>query len=234
MDPPAVVIPDMCAILWTIPWPSSPANISTFVNAAVSTVLQHIQTCQVLHVVFDRYHENSIKSACQMTRSKGLSRVYQLAGESHLPKQAITLTVSANKLQIIKLIVDQLCSTHVPDGKRMIVTGPEPHHIDVGTEVMQESVTHGEADVLMAYHLINEAVDGYSPIKVASDDTDVLVILAHHLYTGTNDMPPSVKLIMEPCSINRAVIDVNEVVKAHAKIMSNLMAAHAFTGCDSV
>ncbi len=234
MDPPAVVILDMCAILWTTPWPSSPAKVSTFVSAAVSTVLQHLKTCQVLHVVFDRYHENSIKSACRMTRSKGLSRVYQLVGESPLPKQAITLTVTANKLQIIKLIVDQLSSTHVPDGKRMIVTGPEPHPIDVGTEVMQESVAHEEADVLMAYHMINEAVAGYSPIKVVSDDTDVLVILAHHLYAGTNDMPPNIKLIMESCSRNRAVIDVNEVVITHAKIMPNLMAAHSFTGCDSV
>ena len=40
-------------------------------------------------------------------------------------------------------------------------------------------------------------------------------------------------MVMESCSRNRTVIDVNEVIKKHEKIMQNL-AAHAPTGCNTV
>lgn len=46
----------------------------------------------------------------------------------------------------------------------------------------------------MVYHMINEAIKGRSPIKIVSDDTDVLVIIAHHLYTRTKNMPDTVQV----------------------------------------
>jgi len=36
-------------------------------------------------------------------------------------------------------------------------------------------------DVIMAYHIIQEATAGHSPISVVSDDTDVLLILINQL-----------------------------------------------------
>ena len=195
--------------------------------------MHHMSNSQIIHVVFDRYYEASIKSCCRTTRAKGFSRVYKLASESPLPKQSITFNVTANKEQIIRLIVDQLCSMVIPEGKEVIVTGPDPHPIKVGIGTIS-AVTHEEADVIMVHHMINEAVAGNSPIKVVCDDTDVLLILAHHLHTGTNNMPATVKLMMESCSRNRAVIDVNEVVKKHHKLMPNILATHALTGCDTV
>jgi hypothetical protein len=47
-------------------------------------------------------------------------------------------------------------------------------------------------------------------------------------------MPDTVKVLMESCSRNRAVINVNEVVKKHHKVMPNLLGAHSLTGCDTV
>jgi hypothetical protein len=139
--------------------------------------------------------------------------VYKLTSESPLPKQSISLNVTANKVQIIKLIVDQLFSMEIPEGKQVIITGPDPHPIKGGVGATQTAVTHEEADVIMVYHMINEAVAGHSPIKVVCDDTDVLLILAHHLYAHTNNVPDTVKVLMESCSRNRAVINVNEVVE---------------------
>ena len=72
-------------------------------------------------------------------------------------------------------------------------------------------------------------------IKVVSDDTDVFVILAHHLHAQTNGMPREVHLLMESCSSrHHTAIDVNEVVKKHLMILPNRLAAHALTGCDSM
>ena len=141
---------------------------------------------------------------------------------------------TANKEQIIKLIVEKLRLQQVPEGKKVIVTGPEASPIDIGTGVQEKPVTHEEADVLLAYHMINEAVAGHSPIKVVSDDTDVLVILAHHMYMHTNNMPDAIEVFMESCSGNSSVIDVNKVVEKHSKVMPNILAAHALTGCDTV
>ena len=43
-----------------------------------------------------------------------------------------------------------------------------------------------------------------------------------------------VKLTMESCSGSRSVTDVNAVIRKHAAIVGNLLAAHALTGCDMV
>ena len=40
--------------------------------------------------------------------------------------------------------------------------------------------------------------------------------------------------VMESCSKFCTVIDVNEVIKEHHKVVPNLLAAHALTGCDTV
>ena len=81
-----------------------------------------------------------------------------------------------------------------PPDTRLIVTGPDPRPIHLGAGCQQTAVHHEEADVLIAYHMIQEAVAGVKFIKVLSDDTDVLFILAHHLHSRTNDIPEYVVL----------------------------------------
>ena len=82
--------------------------------------------------------------------------------------------------------------------------------------------------------MIQEAAAGHSPIRVISDDTDVLLIFAHHLHAHTNNLPHTVQVPMEECSGSHAIIDVNEVVKHHAAVIPNLLGAHALSGCDIV
>ena len=40
------------------------------------------------------------------------------------------------------------------------VTGPGPHPIEVGVAVRPTAITHEEADIIMAYNIIEEAVGG--------------------------------------------------------------------------
>ena len=63
---------------------------------------------------------------------------------------------------------------------------------------------------------------------------DVLVILAHHLYMKTKGLSQKVVLSIESCTSTHNVISVNGVISKHATIISNLLAAHALTGCDTV
>ena len=36
----SVLVLDGCAILWTVPWPAAPAQVSAFVNAAIAVILR--------------------------------------------------------------------------------------------------------------------------------------------------------------------------------------------------
>jgi len=231
---PKVVILDGCALLWTVPWPASPAKVSAFIDAAVASITERMETTTILHVVFDRYYSLSTKSACRTARQKGLSRVYKLTEESPLPKQAMVMNVSANKMQVIQMIVDRLCLVQIPHGKRVVVTGPEPHPVQVGIGKWQTPITHEEADVIMAYHMMQEAEAGHSPISVVSDDTDVFLILVHHLHAHVNSLPHNIQVTMEGCSRSHAIIDVNKIVQQHNAVIPNLLGVHALSGCDTV
>lgn len=132
------------------------------------------------------------------------------------------------------MIVDRLSAMEPPEGKQIIITGTDLHPVCKGVGPLQTAVHHEETDVLMAYHMIQEATNGHKSIRVVSDDTDVLVILAHHLYSRTNGLPEDLVLTMETCTSSKPVIDVGEIVRIHKNIMPNLLCAHAFTGCDTV
>ena len=82
----------------------------------------------------------------------------KLDDEALLPGQAMTLNVDANKEQLIRLLDKHLWKLIVPNGKRLVVTGPDPHPIEVGVEVLPRAITHEEADIIMAYKLIEESV----------------------------------------------------------------------------
>ena len=159
LDPPEVVILDACAILWTVCWPGQPAKVSYVVSAAVATILRYADTAtQVLHVVFDRYHQLSTKSCCRAGRQKGFSRLYMLSKSIPIPKQTLVLTVTANnKLQVIKMIVDRLSIMEPLKEKKVITTGPDLQPVCMGVGPLQTAVHHEEADVLVAYHLLQEA-----------------------------------------------------------------------------
>lgn len=232
--PPSVIILDACALLWRVPWPASPAKVSDFLNEAVIKILRYAEAASILHIVFDRYNKMSTKSCCRSTRQKGVNRVYCFTEDMPLPKQTLVLNVTANKEQIIRMIVDRISNMpSVPD-KQIIITGPDPQLIQIGGGPQETAVFHEEADVLMAYHMIHEATAGQQSIKVVSEDTDVLIILAHHLYAETNGLPPNISLCMESCSESHSLININEVIRVHRDIMPNILAAHALTGCDTV
>ena len=190
----------------------------------------------MLHVVLYRYFALSTKACCRTSRQKGTTRVFTLTEDTPLPKQSLVLNVTDNKKQLIKLIVDRLCEMQPPLDTDVVITGPDPQPVHMGSGLKEPPLHHEEADVLMAFHVINEASSGHTAIKVISDDTDVLVILAHHIHKQTGALSGDLALFVESCSSGPGhnVISVNDVVRKHQKIMPNLLAAHALTGCDTV
>ena len=206
----------------TVSWPALTAKVSAFTTAVVAKIWKRMDTMQVLHVVFDRYNQNnqmSIKSASPTARQDGCSLVFTMKDEAAIPRQAMTLNVAANNAQLIHLLVKHLCKLIVPCGKRLVVTGPYPHVIEVGVGILPRAITHEEAGIIMAYNMIEESVEGQSPIRIVYDDTDrVLIIIMHQPQVRTNKLPATVKVTMEACSGRHKVIDVNAIVKQHVAV----------------
>ena len=226
---PLIVIIDACAMLWCIPWPAQPATISSYVAAFTTMVKKKLSESQVLHVVFDRYYKGSIKGATRNKR-RGCVRHHVLSLTTPIPTQQVILNSSHNKAQLIQLLVASLQEIEVDDRHRLIVTGPEPAPVEVGKAKWSCDMTHEEADVSMVHIVIREATAAPdNHIRVVSDDTDVLVLLAHHVHAAHL----SADIAMEECSGNRSVISINDVVRKHKGIMDNLLAAYALTGCDT-
>ena len=122
---PAAVVPDACAVLWTMPRP-------TF---QTSSLLQQLPLRDIsgmtstLHVVFDNYHRLSAKSWCRTARQKGSRPVNSLIEGAPLPKQTLVLYVAANKERVIQIIVDHMSALQPPPDKRSMVTGPDPRPV---------------------------------------------------------------------------------------------------------
>ena len=162
----------------TVSWPALTAKVSAFTTAVVAKIWKRMDTMQVLHVVFDRYNQMSVKSASPTARQDGCSRVFTMKDEAPIPRQAMALNVAANNAQLIHLLAKHLCKLIVPYGKQ--VTGPDPHLIEVGVGILPRAISHEEAGIIMAYNMIEESVGGQSPIRIVSDDTDrVLIIITH-------------------------------------------------------
>ena len=94
------------------------------------------------------------------------------------------------------------------------------------------AITHEEAHVIQ-HDIISVSLVGHSPIRIVSDDTDVLIIITHQLQPRTNNLPATVKVTMEACSGRHTVIDENTIVQQHPAVISNKLAAHALKDCDT-
>ena len=131
---PDVTIIDGCAILWLIHWPNK-GTVQDYVNNFVSYVSTRTNKSDV-HLVFDRYHNYSIKSGARQERAgQYASRCHQLSQHTPLPPQKVVLTVTKNKLQLIEIISKQLVNIyqqhHADDEHKLVITGQSEVPVEV-------------------------------------------------------------------------------------------------------
>jgi len=61
-----------------------------------------------VYLIFDKYHEYTIKSTTRDGRETGVSRKHRLNRTTKLPAQKVVLSSVENKKQLIRLIFDEL------------------------------------------------------------------------------------------------------------------------------
>jgi hypothetical protein len=89
--------------------------------------------------------------------------------------------------------------------------------------------SHEEADIIIIQQALKCAPEARK-MTVISDDTDVFVLLLYHYQrTGL-----SIPIYMESPIKGRTVIDISTSAKKHSRIISDLLLAHALSGCDTV
>ena len=236
---PSVIVVDVSAVLWTINW-STKGTVQTFVNEVKIWVANKLNSADV-HLVFDRYYDYSTKSSTRVARAgkTAASRVHKLSAKTPLPTRDAVLTCVANKVQLNHLILELIMNDQdfldkVTSDHRLFMTGAEPVptvvHKGRKRAELQLYSTHEEADIRLVMHalLSYETVD--ARVCVISDDTDVFALLCYHYHKSGSSGP----LMMEPSVHGRVCVDIRETVKKHPTLISQVLAIHAISGCDTV
>ena len=90
---------------------------------------------------------------------------------------------------------------------------------------------HDEADITIISYMLQAADDGCHVVRVLSYDTDILVLLVY--WTWRCNLQDRLAVQMEKW--DGVVLDVNATcAKLWSTVRSQLLGAHAITGCDTV
>ena len=230
-----VEILDGCAILWVINWPNK-GTVADFVNGFTRNVMKRVAS-QDTYLIFDRYFDFSIKSGTRAARAgdEG-SRRHRLQLHTPLPPQTVVLTVTENKVQVIDLICQDLIqkAQDEPNEHSLVITFTESVPVVIQGGIVfrrQDLMTcHEEADVIIIQQMVKAAESGVKRINIVCADTDVFVLLLH-FYAKLN---LTCRLTMEGPSAERTTIDIGATASEHGQLLSQLPAAHALSGCDTV
>ena len=227
---------DGSALLWTVHWPADGSVADFIVN--VKTRITSYLTNSDVYLIFDRYHEYSIKSTTQDGRETGITRKHHLLRTTKLPAQKVVLSSVENKKQLIRILCEELTEDRLfhlrsTGDHKLVVTGVDPCPIEVQNEERRtryDLETHQEgADIIIVQQVL-KCVGEAQSISVISDDTDVFVLLLHHYQMAGLEVP----LTMESPSKERALLDIKLTQAKHKEIVTNLLPAHAISGCDTV
>ena len=110
-----------------------------------------------MYIVFDRYHQDSIKGHTRIVRAIGVTRRLYLQLANELPSQKVVLMVTQNEMQLTDLILQSLQEDHIVSRQKLVVTGLNDTiqiRNGVVTELALLKTSHEEADVIMINQLL--------------------------------------------------------------------------------
>ena len=232
-----IIVIDGSALLWTIHWPVD-GTVADFVENVKTRLAKYLYSSDV-YLVFDRYYENSIKTTAREERQSGVvSRKHHLLRSTKLPAQKTILSSTENKKQLVAILCDELTGDRIFHHEKtfehkLVVTGESPIPIEIHGEDIRhrdDLETHQEeADTIIVQQVL-ENVNEACQISVISDDTDVFVLLLYHYQMKGL----SLQMNMISPKKNSTAIDIKQTATNHHSLISQLLPAHALSGCDTV
>ena len=117
------------------------------------------------------------------------SRVHHLTVEMPTPPKKVILSVTKNKVQLNKMLIDGLMDEdfykEATQTNMLVIAGHEDTPIQFirGSVIRDQGLTssHEEADTIIAQHAIFSCKAGET-VYVIADDTDIFVLLTHFYY----------------------------------------------------
>ena len=216
-------------------WPCK-GTIQEYVDNLCAYVIGRPINADV-YVVFDRYFEYSVKSATRSTRSgQYASRRHRLSLSIPLLSQRVVLTVAENNVQLINFICDEPVNKGLSRAlkNKLVITGKDAKPTEVPNDNLTErydlETFHEEANMIMVQQMAQIAQSGAKSISVISDDTDVFVLLLH--FYAELDLTCGLRMVAT--GSDRTVIDIAATVKEHSDVVTNLLAMHGLSGCDTI
>ena len=217
-----------------------PPGAETFGDLAdvfVRDVLKSGYKFHRIEVIFDRYREESIKSATRERRCKTARPIRRLVEDRtvKLPSNwSNFMALSENKADLAQLLSEELIS-NAPGYKEVIVAGGfedgqevkcSKATVDISC-VTQLRCNHEEADTRLVLHALYSTNE---TVVVSSRDTDVLVLLVAHY-----PLAKCKKLWMVSGTSGRhRYIPIDAVYnKLPPTSAPCLLTFHALTGCDT-
>ena len=152
-----ILIVDASAQLWVTAWPGKGGLVSDLINTFRQFIARQLDLKQDVYIVFDRYHQDSIKGHTRIVRASGVTRRFHLQLATELPSQKVVLTVTQNKMQLTDLILQSLQEDPIVSRQKLVVTGLNDTiqiHNGVVTELALLKTSHEEADVIMINQLL--------------------------------------------------------------------------------
>ncbi|XP_051232747.1 uncharacterized protein LOC127350304 [Dicentrarchus labrax] len=216
-----------------------PPDITTFGNYAnkfADTVLKMAEKYQRVDVVFDRYHDESIKTGTRKKRKQRHRPVRREIVNDSVPLPAdwsSFMALEENKADLARLLSNHLIE-HSPEYEPVVVVSggfaeaTTVKSSDPELEISSLSADHEEADTRLILHCIQAPMD---TIVVSARDTDVLLLLlAHHDRIGCTHLYMKAGTSKYPEYF--PVHDIRKLLSDDQ--VDTLLAFHAITGCDSV
>lgn len=193
------IVFDGMAIVQMLQPKSAKSTYQQMAEGFWSYILSQSAGVSNLHIVFDRYEDNSVKIQTRERRGENISSI---APVSIQPNMVIgdwkrVLTSTKSKCELTKLYtryITQNCHCLLRDGVQVFVSGGLKQKV---LRVTNEYVayvdalesTHEEADTRMLLHLVHASSVGAKNAVLFSPDTDVLVLLVHHFdYLGLSEL----------------------------------------------
>ena len=181
-------------------------------------------------LVFDRYHDYSIKGVTRAQRTKNVAMKHTLSLKTRLPEREIALGPVHNKVQSICLLAEYIASKVGKNcsHRRLFVTSADEIPILVcnGIKARESDMrtSHEEADIIIVQQCYGAVSAGCRSLKVISDDTDVFVLLTFFYLHQSCKVP----VFMEDTHGSRTVVDIAATVKKWPQIIPMLPAIKSF------
>ena len=164
--------------------PQDAVTFGDYADIYVQTVLTSGQNSQRIDVAFDRYRDDTIKAGTRTRRTQAARPIRKVIESRDVPlpnNWTNFLSLSENKADLGHFLSEELCS-QAPNEKEIIIAGGFRDEREVRsskptTDITQLRATHEEADTRLVLHALNCDFD---VVVVASQDTDVLVMLLAH------------------------------------------------------